>query len=300
MRVHTITPQDVPAYRQAVRLSQERIRPWNPVNVDDLDYHLRMQSSVHRSFLVRALDPDPEAGHDVVGKVNVTNVVRGRAHSGAMGYDSYDPYAGLGLFADGLRLVIDCAFEPEPHGMGLHRLEAAVQPRNTRSAGLLRSLGLRPRGAWPDYLWLADAHGAHDWRDHVIYGVTRTEWPAFSYATTTAVPPLVLLETSHNRAHEAAVLELVADELGAAILTLEAVTALDARAPRVITQARAPLVMEIPTGAAPRILADAGRAAQDVVVLKAEQLPRVAQVAWACAVALEAVAAVARPRSERR
>ena len=52
---------------------------------------------------------------------------------------------------------------------GLHRVEASVQPGNVRSAGLLRSLGLRRRGAWPAYLWLPEADGTHAWRDHVIY-----------------------------------------------------------------------------------------------------------------------------------
>lgn len=188
-----MTSDDEPSYRRAVLASRSRIRPWNPVNPDDLAYHLRVQSTEHRSFLVRALDIDPAAEHDVVGKVNVTGVVRGRAHSGAMGYDAYDPYAGRGLFAEGLRLVIDIALAPEPHGMGLHRVEAAVQPGNVRSAGLLRSIGLRRRGAWPEYLWLADAHGAHAWRDHVVYGVTATEWPAAAYSDAGRPRPVVVV-----------------------------------------------------------------------------------------------------------
>ena len=35
----------------------------------------------------------------MVGKVSVTDAVRGRFESAAMGYDAYDPYAGRGLFA---------------------------------------------------------------------------------------------------------------------------------------------------------------------------------------------------------
>ncbi|WP_226913332.1 GNAT family N-acetyltransferase [Gephyromycinifex aptenodytis] len=299
MRVHTITGEDVPAYREAVRMSQERIRKWNPVNIDDLAYHLRIQSDTHRSFLVRALEPDTTAGHDVVGKVNVTNVIRGRAHSATMGYDAYDPYAGQGLFAEGLRLVIDLALKAQPYGMGLHRVEAAVQPGNTRSAGLLRSLGLRRRGAFPEYLWLADATGAHDWRDHVVYGVTSTEWPTSAYSTQPARPPVVVIETSISGQEPDRACQHLARELDATVLKLEMVQALGDAVSQVIAASRAPLVLQVPTGAAAALLAAAGRSAVDSVVLTGRRLPGPVEK-WACAVALEAVAAAAAPRFERR
>lgn len=189
--VRIATTGDVPAYRQAVQASADRLRAWNPVNPGDLGYHLRLQSPAHRTFLIRMLQPG--RGHGIVGKVNVTNVVRGRALAGALGYDSYDPHAGRGLFAEGLRLVIDVALTPQPRGMGLHRVEASVQPGNMRSGGLLRRLGFRPRGDWPGYLWLADAQGRDAWRDHVTYGVTREQWPAADYAPRVPARPVIVL-----------------------------------------------------------------------------------------------------------
>lgn len=191
MRVHIVTDADIPAYRRAVIASQDRLRPWNPVNPGDLVYHLRMQCPTHRTFLIRATRPSGD--HDVVGKVNVTNIVRGRAFSASMGYDSYDPYAGTGLFAQGLRLVVDIALAPEPDGLGLYRVEASTQPANTRSAGLLRRLGFRPRGDWPEYLWLADGQGREAWRDHITYGMTRAQWPAPAYAPRLPARPVLAL-----------------------------------------------------------------------------------------------------------
>lgn len=191
VRIAIATAADVPAYRRAVETSADRLKDWNPVNPGDLDYHLRMQSPLHRTFLVHALEPG--RGHGIVGKVNVTNVVRGRALSGALGYDSYDPYAGQGLFAEGLRLVVDVALTPQPRGMGLHRVEASVQPGNTRSGGLLRRIGFRPRADWPGFLWLADSEGVDAWRDHMTYGVTREQWPAPDYAPRRPARPVVVL-----------------------------------------------------------------------------------------------------------
>ena len=114
----------------------------------------RPPPAYHRTLLIHARQQ--EGDHDLVGKVNVTNVVRGRALGATLGYDAVDPYAGRGLFAEGLRLVVDIAFTPEPRGMGLHRLEANVQPANVRSAGVLRRIGFRREGFSPSYLLHAD------------------------------------------------------------------------------------------------------------------------------------------------
>lgn len=179
MWVHTVVPDDVLPYQAAVRMSAERIGVWNPVNPDDIRWHLERQSEDHRTFLIHAADP--EGSHGIVGKVNVTNVVRGRFQSGVLGYDAYDPYVGRGLFADGLRQVANLAFAPSPQGMGLHRLEANVRPGNSASAGLLRSLGFRREGFVRDMLWLPGRDGAA-WRDHVVHAVTREEWPTSAYA----------------------------------------------------------------------------------------------------------------------
>lgn len=174
--------QDIAPYRRAVEQSRRRLSKWNPVDPDDLGRALSRQSRDRRTFLIHVLTP--EGDHDIVGKVNVSDVVRGRFESAAMGYDAYDPYAGRGLFAEGLRLVLNLLFTPEDAGgMGLHRVQAAVQPGNVRSAGLLRSLGFQREGFSPRMLWLPDADGNHAWRDHESYVMMRDEWPAQSYPT---------------------------------------------------------------------------------------------------------------------
>jgi ribosomal-protein-alanine N-acetyltransferase len=99
-----------------------------------------------------------------------------------MGYDAYDPYAGRGLFAEGLELVIDIAFSDEPAGMGLHRIEANIQPTNIRSAGLIRSLGFVHEGFSRDYLNLPGKDDPRRaWRDHDRYAMLSSDWPAVPY-----------------------------------------------------------------------------------------------------------------------
>lgn len=180
--VGTVRTEDVEPYRHAVEQSRQRLSRWNPVDPEDLEKQLPVQSRDHRTFLIHALSP--EGDHDIVGKINVTDVIRGRFESAAIGYDAYDPYAGRGLFVEGLRLVLNLAFAEETDGgMGLHRVAAAVQPANLTSAGLLRSLGFQREGFSPGMLWLPGADGNAGWQDHVSYVVRREEWPPEPYAT---------------------------------------------------------------------------------------------------------------------
>lgn len=159
---------------------------------DDLGRALRLASPGRCTFLVHALTP--QSDHDIVGKINVSDMVRGRFESAALGYDAYDPYAGQGLFAEGLRLVLDLLFAPEDGGgMGLHRVQAAVQPGNVRSAGLLRSLGFACEGFSPRMLWVPGADGVDGWRDHRCYVLIADEWPARPYRPAPGRPVLALV-----------------------------------------------------------------------------------------------------------
>ena len=183
---------DIAPYRSALEQSRQRLARWNPVDPDDLARALPAQSRDRRTFLVHALNPEGE--HDIVGKVNVADVVRGRFESAAIGYDAYDPYAGRGLFAEGLALVLNLAFASEAAGgMGLHRIAAAVQPGNVRSAGLLRSLGFQREGFCPRMLWLPGAEGDHAWQDHDSYAVRADQWPTRPYATARGREVVVLV-----------------------------------------------------------------------------------------------------------
>ncbi|GAA4345159.1 GNAT family N-acetyltransferase [Angustibacter luteus] len=181
-RVHVrpVAPQDVEPFRAAVAASNERISRWNPVDAERIQLDLADQSPTRRTLMIVANDPG--GAHGLVGRVNVSNLVRGTFQSASMGYDAYDPYAGRGLFREGLGLVVDLAFRSQDEGgLGLHRIEANVQPANSRSAGVLRSLGFRHEGETPRMLWL-NGPGGHAWRGHERYAVTIEEWPATPYA----------------------------------------------------------------------------------------------------------------------
>jgi len=189
--VASATNDDANAYVLASERSRRRLSEWNPVDAYGLPGLIRAASRYHRTLLVHAREPEGE--HDLVGKVNVSNIVLGRAMTGTLGYDAFDPYAGRGLFGEGLRLVVDLAFAREDAGLGLHRLEANVQPGNVRSGTVLRGVGFRREGHSPAYLLMPDASGSDAWRDHDRYALTWAEWPAAPFAPSAATRTAVLV-----------------------------------------------------------------------------------------------------------
>jgi ribosomal-protein-alanine N-acetyltransferase len=210
-RVHVrpVAPQDVEPFRAAVEASRERISRWNPVDPERIQLDLADQSPTRRTLMIVA--NDPAGSHGLVGRVNVSNLVRGTFHSASMGYDAYDPYAGRGLFREGLALVVDLAFrDADDGGLGLHRVEANVQPANGPSAGVLRSLGFRHEGETPRMLWLGGPDG-NAWRDHERYALTAQEWPAEPYAPHRRSRRVVLVNGPSSTARSALAAALSAE-----------------------------------------------------------------------------------------
>jgi ribosomal-protein-alanine N-acetyltransferase len=91
------------------------------------------------------------------GVFNLSEIVRGGFQNAYLGYYASPHAAGRGVMAEGLRLLLAHAFGPA----GLHRVEANIQPGNTRSIALVRRAGFRLEGFTPRYLFIDGA-----WRDH--------------------------------------------------------------------------------------------------------------------------------------
>ncbi|HET7399268.1 MAG TPA: GNAT family N-acetyltransferase [Intrasporangium sp.] len=179
VRVRPPTSADAAAYVEAVTRSAGRLSDFALPDPHNLPAVVAAQSATYRSFLILARDAAGD--HGLVGRVNVANIVGGAFRSATLGYDAYDPYAGKGLFAEGLGLVLDIAFTDEPRGLGLHRVEANIQPANTRSAGVVRSLGFTHEGFSRGFLHMAGPDGRRDWRDHDRYAILSSDWPAAPY-----------------------------------------------------------------------------------------------------------------------
>jgi [ribosomal protein S5]-alanine N-acetyltransferase len=103
----------------------------------------------------------------IAGVINVSEIMRGAFESAFLGYYAVVGFAGRGLMREALSQVIGECFGP----VGLHRLEANIQPGNERSRALVQRLGFRLEGFSPRYLKIGDT-----WRDHERWAILAEEW----------------------------------------------------------------------------------------------------------------------------
>lgn len=116
------------------------------------------------SFLILADEPA-----EIAGVVNVSEIVRGVFQSAYLGYYAFVPHAGRGLMSQGMRAVIEHCFGE----LKLHRLEANIQPENSRSIALVQRLGFEKEGYSPRYLKISGK-----WRDHERWAIRSEQWRA--------------------------------------------------------------------------------------------------------------------------
>ena len=84
----------------------------------------------------------------------------------AFGYWMAADCQGRGLVTEAIRVLLDFGFGPA----GLHRVQAAIMPRNARSLRVIEKLGFRREGYAERYLQIAGK-----WEDHIIFARTREE-----------------------------------------------------------------------------------------------------------------------------
>ncbi len=147
--------EDEAEFVAAMRRSFALHQPWLSAPSD---------GAAFRRYLARIAMPT-EAGFLVLrredqalcGVVNLNVITYESLCSAYTSYYATAATAGRGYMSEGMRLVIGHAFGP----LGLHRLEANIQPENERSIEFVRELGFRREGFSPRYLRING-----QWRDH--------------------------------------------------------------------------------------------------------------------------------------
>jgi ribosomal-protein-alanine N-acetyltransferase len=101
------------------------------------------------------------------GEVSLGSVQRGPFQMGYIGYWIDEDLAGHGYVPEGVVVLMQYAFEV----LTLHRLEAAIVPRNESSRRVAEKLGLREEGTAERFLQIQGV-----FEDHVRYAITTEEW----------------------------------------------------------------------------------------------------------------------------
>ena len=153
-------PEDEEAFLAAMRDSVGLHYPWvsAPKNNAGWErYMARLDRDNEASFLVKRLEDGA-----ICGVVNL-NVITYEALCGAyVSYFGVTGQAEKGYMKEGLLQVIRHAFDK----LGLHRLEANIQPENLSSIALAQSVGFKYEGFSPRLLKISG-----EWCDHERWAV---------------------------------------------------------------------------------------------------------------------------------
>lgn len=166
---------DVVEIRWIMRANHEHLRPWNPAPPpgEDPSSITEVSKTVLRQrrdwkhgsgyvFMVA----DRESPARFIGKIALSGIMRGAMYGAYLGYWMSGDRQGKGLATEAIIAVLDFAFGPA----GLHRVQAAIMPRNERSLRVIGKLGFRREGYAERYLQIAGK-----WEDHIIFAMTREE-----------------------------------------------------------------------------------------------------------------------------
>ena len=149
--------------------NREFLREWSPTTAEEFytaafhteklagELEWMLEGGLLRVYLFSRADT---AFERVLGIVALNNIVRGAFQSCHLGYQIDEQAANQGFMTEALRRVIAYAFDQ----MRLHRIEANIMPRNTRSRRVAEKLGLADEGLARKYLKINGM-----WEDHIHY-----------------------------------------------------------------------------------------------------------------------------------
>jgi len=155
---------DFPQWSLLRSQSRSFLEPWEPVWPED-----ELSSSAFRYRIRRYRDLREEdlcypyfifAGETLVGAVTLSNVRRGVAQCGTLGYWIGEPHIRQGYMSRALDVLVPHCFS----ALALHRVEAACLPRNAASIRLLEKSGFEREGYARSYLRIAGK-----WEDHLLF-----------------------------------------------------------------------------------------------------------------------------------
>jgi ribosomal-protein-alanine N-acetyltransferase len=157
---------DFRAWAELRHDSRTFLQPWEPTwPADDLT-----RPAFRRRLSIYGRDQDLGQGYAffvfrktdnaLLGGLNLREIRRGVAQTGALGYWIGARYARQGHTLDAVRQIVRFAFDR----LALHRLEAACLPENEASRRLLETAGFTQEGYARGYLKIDGR-----WRDHLLF-----------------------------------------------------------------------------------------------------------------------------------
>ena len=158
---------DGEAFIAAMARSRELHHPWIAMPGTPAEYATYVQRNADPA-VERFLACRREDGA-IVGFLNLSEIIRGKLQQAFLGYGAVAGFEGQGYMSEAMGLVLEQAFG----SIGLHRVEANIQPGNEASIALARRAGFEKEGFSPEYLMVDGA-----WRERERWAVRESVWRA--------------------------------------------------------------------------------------------------------------------------
>lgn len=160
--------RDWRAYAEIRAASRKFLEPWEPtwpsdaLSRDAFYRRLNRYTSDWRNDSGYSMFVFERETSALLGGISLSNVRRGVAQCGTLGYWIGEAHAGQGYMREGLGLLLGFCFDE----LGLHRVEAACLPSNAASRGLLIASGFSEDGYARKYLKIRGV-----WQDHLLFSL---------------------------------------------------------------------------------------------------------------------------------
>jgi [ribosomal protein S5]-alanine N-acetyltransferase len=162
--IRLIAVDDARPLAELLQSNREFLAPWDPIRTGDYFTRDGQWTAIEEAL----------ARHDegtvmpyviveqgqIIGRVTLSNVVRGGFQSCNLGYWVGSAHNGRGFATGAVRDIMGVAFLE----LGLHRIEAGTLVHNVASQRVLERNGFVRFGLAPGYLSIAGR-----WQDHVMY-----------------------------------------------------------------------------------------------------------------------------------
>lgn len=162
----TIESKDLLVLRNYLIKNRKFLSNWEPMHEDNYyeDYSIlkMIESEIEGNDKQSLLSLYIYLKNDtsIIGKVALSNIVRGGFQSCFIGYKIDENEINKGYITEAITEVIRVAFEEYK----LHRIEANIMPKNVRSIRVVEKLGFEYEGISKKYLNIDGI-----WEDHCHY-----------------------------------------------------------------------------------------------------------------------------------
>jgi ribosomal-protein-alanine N-acetyltransferase len=168
---------DMDEFTRLVIASRRFLHPWVTPATTPEAYERYLQLSRRKSMFTCLVCRSEDSG--IIGVCSLSQIFFGNLQHAFLGYWIGVRFSGQGYMTEALDLLLSYAFE----ALGLHRIEADIQPENVHSKALAARIGFRMVGFFPRYLKVAGR-----WKDHERWAIVRKEWAKRAHESAAVYP----------------------------------------------------------------------------------------------------------------